>query len=207
MSIPLNDNDHSMAMATTPPPCSKSAAPIDPDITIMARLGAGEPSALQDLMDLHMTALHRAAVSITQDKMAAEDAVQMAFLQIWKIAPNWQAGRGSARAYLYRVMTHRCLDMLRRRRESLPGDIADRADPGPDALEQLSQQDRARQINAAMAELPPRQRAALSLFYYEHLSLKDAARSLELSPAAFESLLRRARARLKPFLADLEPLS
>ncbi len=179
----------------------------DPDEGLMKQLSAGEANALRALMDLHMTALHRAAFIILQDNMAAEDAVQMAFLQLWKIAPNWRVERGTVRAYLYRVTTHRCLDMLRKHKESLPGEMPDIIDTGPTPLDALAHKDMQAGMKTAMAKLPPRQRAALSLFYFQHYSLKQAAKSLDMNPSAFESLLRRARTRLKSLLINLETIS
>lgn len=179
----------------------------DPDDRLIKRLGAGDPFALQELMDLHMTSLHHAASYILRDKMAAEDAVQMSFLQLWKTAPNWQSGRGTVRAYLYRVMNHRCLDMLRKRKEILPGEVPDMIDTSPDPLDQLSRKDFETTMNQAISNLAPRQKMAIGLFYYQHQSLKEAAQSLDMTPAAFESLLRRARNSLKPLLSHMETLS
>ncbi|HEY5363770.1 MAG TPA: sigma-70 family RNA polymerase sigma factor, partial [Aestuariivirga sp.] len=76
-------------------------------------------------------------------------------------------------------------------------DIADMA-PGPDGWRELSQVSRA--VDTAIAQLPDRQRMALALVHFEQMSNIAAAEVMELSVDALESLLARARRRLKEIL-------
>jgi len=176
----------------------------DPDALLMARLASGDEAALALLMDRHLSAIHAAAYYMLSDNMAAEDVTQMAFLQLWKIAPQWETGRGKVLTYLYRISSHRCLDILRKTKEHSQGDYPDIEDDHPNGFDTLSKKDDANILNSALAELPPRQRLALTLFYYQHQSLKQASEIMNITPTAFESLLRRARNRLRPILLSRE---
>jgi RNA polymerase sigma-70 factor (ECF subfamily) len=69
----------------------------------------------------------------------------------------------------------------------------DVADPGPGAPETLSRSEDLTRLTAAIQALPPRQRAALTLFYYEEVSGEEAATVLGVSRRAFWSLLHRSR--------------
>lgn len=172
----------------------------DPDALLLDRLKRGDETALSDLIDRHIKKIHAVAYRMLGDRMQAEDVAQMVFLNFWQTAPNWESGRGRVLTYLYRVTTHRCLDILRKSKETFPGELPDIEDHRPDALDKLHQNDQRIEIESALAQLSHRQRVALTLFYYEHQSLKDASKILEMTPSAFESLLRRARQSLKSFL-------
>lgn len=178
-------------------PAANDGTTHDADEPLRLRLASGDETALSELMDRHMTKIFATAYRLLGDKMQAEDVTQMVFLKLWQIAPTWESGRATLLTYLYRVTNHRCLDILRKSKESLPGELPDMADQRPSAFDKISKTETSEQIKHALGELSNRQRAAISLFYYDHKSLKDAAYILDITPSAFESLLRRARAALK----------
>lgn len=196
--------------ALTPIISSQEETPtIDTDAPLLRRLADGDQKALSELMDKHMRKIHGTAYRMLGDRMKSEDVTQMVFLKLWQIAPTWEAGRGTILSYLYRMTTHRCLDILRKSKESLPGELPDVTDQSPSALDHMAQAETSERVNSALGHLPHRQRAAISLFYYDHQSLKSSANIMDMTPAAFESLLRRARAALKSLLVheDMELLS
>ena len=172
----------------------------DADEPLRLRLIAGDEGALSELMDRHMSKIYATAYRMLGDKMQAEDVTQMVFLKLWQIAPTWESGRATLLTYLYRVTTHRCLDILRKTKESLPGVLPDMVDNRPSAFDHIANAETSAQMQLALNELSDRQRAAITLFYYEHKSLKTAAKIMDITPSAFESLLRRARATLKSHL-------
>ncbi len=174
--------------------------PIDPDSALITRMGQEDAGALSELMDRHMRKIHAAAFRMLGDAARAEDVTQIVFLSLWQTAPQWEFGRATALTYLYRMTTHRCLDILRKSKEALPGILPDITDAAPNAFDKLADVEQHGQIDAALNQLPERQKVALVLFYYEQQSLKDAALIMDIKPAAFESLLRRARQALKPLL-------
>jgi len=191
---------------TAPPPKAKSH---DADEPLRQRLAEGDQTALAELMDRHMNKIYGTAYTMLGDPMKAEDVTQMVFLKLWQIASKWETGRATILTYLYRVTTHRCLDILRKTKEQLPGELPDITDKAPSALDHIVQEQRSEHVQNALRQLSPRQRVAITLFYFEHHSLKSAADIMDMTPAAFESLLRRARKTLKPLLIhlDLESLS
>lgn len=151
----------------------------------------------------------------------AEDAVQEAMLRALRGRSGFE-GRSSLRTWLHRIATRVCLDALGdRRRRVLAMDLgpagnleaplvevaAERwIEPIPDALvvpAQAGPEERALAREgirlafvAALQHLPPRQRAALLLSEVVGLSAKEAAETLEMSVAALNSAMQRARATL-----------
>lgn len=178
----------------------ENASQSDPDEALRLRIAQGDQTAFADFMDRHMAKIHSTAYRLLGDQMLAEDVTQMVFLKLWQIAPTWETGRAKILTYLYQVTTHRCLDILRKSSENLPGEMDDMIDERPDALDQITQKERAVSIHERLMSLPHRQRTALTLFYYEHHSLKSASKIMDVTPAAFESLLRRARQSLKTLI-------
>ena len=172
-----------------------------PDDRLMAASATGAADAFAVLVDRHSPSAWRLAWRLTGDAGEAEDLVQEGFARLWRQAPRWQAGQSGVGAYLQRVITNLAIDRSRRQRPQLMNELPDQADTAPPADAVLAEADLATRIQACLACLPERQRAAIVLTYWEGLTGPMAAELLELSPKAFESLLIRARAALKSVLA------
>jgi RNA polymerase sigma-70 factor (ECF subfamily) len=137
----------------------------------------------------------------------AEDAVQEALLRAWKGRASFDGGPG-ARAWLYRIVTTTCFDILRaaqRRGELAVESIADVPwlQPCPDALLDAAAGPEGAAIRRETVELaylaviqllPARQRGVLLLRDVEGYSAAETAGMLGLSVAAVTSALQRARA-------------
>ncbi|HEU0032167.1 MAG TPA: RNA polymerase subunit sigma-70 [Kofleriaceae bacterium] len=146
----------------------------------------------------------------------AEDALQNALVRAWKGFAGFE-GRSSLRTWLYRITTHACLDLIgERRARTLPERVVPSGQDAPfdaDWLEPLpdGELDAHRAPDAVYASreavrlafvvalqvLPPRQRAALILRDVVGLSAEETAATLDLSVAATNSALQRARATLE----------
>jgi RNA polymerase sigma-70 factor (ECF subfamily) len=150
----------------------------------------------------------------------AEDLVQETFARAWRARARFRReGRWSFRAWLYRIATNACLDHLARRAPRLlPADVAPAADseadvppvasdvawldPYPDRLVDPHEAAVAREtleiaFVAAIQHLPSRQRAALILRDAAGFSARETAGLLGTSVPAVNSVLQRARERLR----------
>jgi RNA polymerase sigma-70 factor (ECF subfamily) len=140
---------------------------------------------------------------MTGDRAQAEDISQETFLRFWQAAPRWQSdGKANILTWLRRVATRLCIDERRRHRPIYSDVIPDRPDPTPHADLEIVRSETAQRVQAAILTLPERQRAALVLSYYQQASQSEGALALDVSEKAYESLLSRARAKLKISLAD-----
>lgn len=178
-----------------------SQSPTDRDDGLMAASATGATAAFRLLVDRHSPSAWRLAWRLCGDAAEAEDLVQEGFARLWRQAPRWQPGQSGVGAFLQRVITNLAIDRSRRQRPQLMDELPDHADPAPLADALLAEADLATRIQACLAALPDRQRAAIVLTYWEGLTGPMAAEILELSPKAFESLLIRARTALKSVLA------
>ena len=134
----------------------------------------------------------------------AEDAVQAAFLSIWRSRGQYDAGKGPIGAWMMTVVRNRSIDiarMPRRHRESAAeiseGDLID-----PVRVDELAaQQETARHLRTAVASLPPRQRAVVTLGYFGDLSQSEIASRLDVPLGTVKGRARAALRTLQPAVA------
>ncbi len=141
------------------------------------------------------------AMRMTGNAQDAEEVAQEAFLRVWSAAERWQPGGARFTTWLYRVVMNLCLDRKRRAPMLAMDDVAEPADPAPGGLESCVGEQARDLVQAALASLPDRQRAAVALCYYGEVSCQEAADTLEVSLSALESLLVRGRRGLRDFFA------
>lgn len=176
----------------------------DPDAEFVRKAGAGDARAAEALVRRHLPRMVALARRMLSDGAEAEDVAQEVFLRVWRDAARWKPGAAKFETWMHRVALNLCYDRLRRRREKPDADAGlDVADPAPLASEAWLAQQRAVKVQAALAQLPERQRAAIALVHFQELSNIAAAEMLEVSVEALESLLARGRRALKTALADV----
>ena len=176
----------------------------DPDAELVARAGTGDRAAAQALMARHLAKLLTLARRMLGDRSEAEDAVQEVFLRLWTHAARWQPGKAKFETWLYRVTMNQCFDRLRKKPTAELEAAAQIADPGPGPDARLDNAALTLQVDAALAQLPERQRAAILLCHYQECGNIEAAEMLGISVEALESLLARGRRTLRTRLAYLK---
>lgn len=177
-----------------------------PDEALLARYAAGDAAAARALAArLVPRVLALATRFLGGDRAEAEDVAQEAMLRLWRAAPGWRPGEGKVSTWLYRVTVNLCADRRRRaaRRETYPGPEAlpEAEDGTPGAAERLAQAERLAALDAALAELPERQRQAVVLRHIEGLSNPEIAEVMEIGVEAVESLTARGKRALAAALA------
>jgi RNA polymerase sigma-70 factor, ECF subfamily len=191
------------------------------DQRLIAAATSGDAAAFSALAERHRAELQVHAYRMLGSLEDAQDAVQDALLRAWRSRATYD-GRSTFRAWLYRITTNACLRILERRpRRLMPYDAGPAAEVGarplppsdlpwlqpyPDRLLDESPEPGdavvAREtielaFLAAIQHLPPRQRAVLILRDALDWSADETAAVLEMSVAAANSALQRARATMK----------
>ena len=179
------------------------------DVALLARIQAGDDRALRIIYDLHADLVYGVARRVTRDEHLARDIVQDVFTYLWELPGRVDLLRGSLRAYLAVVAHRRAVDEVRRgeRRKRTESSAAAEfvlTEAGPeDGVSEASAQDwRKRRLAAGMAQLPPEQRAALELAYYDGLTYTQVAKALGIPEGTAKSRLRLAMGRLRVVLGD-----
>ncbi len=174
------------------------------DADLMARVKRGEVLAFRLLSMRHVGRAHAIAVRITHNREDAEEAVQDALAKIWQHAARYDDGRGAFGTWFYSILTRCALDRLRRRRptaENIDDHTDALADPRENGEAAWLRQGDAKRIQNAVAALPPQQKLAVVLCYYEAFTQPEAARIMNMNLKALEGLLFRAKKALKTSLA------
>ena len=193
----------------------------DSDAALVEAHLAGDPQAFGELFRRHRDRLWAVALRTTGNHEEAADALQDALVSAFRRAESYR-GDAAVTTWLHRIVVNACLDRLRRRKvraaDPLPDDLEERAargdvvagaapgptsDPGPEG--QVIARERRGQVLAALAELPPDQRAALVLVDMEGYAVAEAAAILEVPSGTVKSRCARGRARLASLLGELAP--
>ena len=173
----------------------------DPDLELVRRVGAGDGPACAALVDRHLARIVGLAGRMLGNRAEAEEVAQDVFLRVWQQAGRWRAGEARFSTWLHRVTVNLCHDRLRRRRETTLEAAGDPPSPDPPPGAALQRAAVVARVEAALQQLPERQRAAILLSHYQELGNIEAAAVLGVSVEALESLLARGRRRLKELLA------
>ncbi|WP_299611821.1 RNA polymerase sigma factor [uncultured Tateyamaria sp.] len=167
----------------------------DDDAALLARYARGDAAAARALTVRLVPRAHAQAFRMLGDAAEAEDVAQEAMVRLWRVAPDWRAGEAQVTTWLYRVVSNLCTDRLRKRPRSgvALDDFAEPMDPAPGAEDKMQDDARRDALRGAMAELPERQRLALSLRHFDGASNPEIAETLGVSVEAVESLTARAK--------------
>lgn len=173
------------------------------DDALVTRVAAGDDDALAALYDRHGRAAYGLAVSVIRDRQLAEDAVQNAFLDVWRTAKRRCKRGESMRAWIMLLVHRRSVDLVRREelRRRVPTDM-----PAPataaSADDDAEMRSTALRVRAALARIPPHERTLLELAYYGGLSQSELALRLGLPLGTVKSRMFSGLARLRDLLAD-----
>ena len=191
-----------MALVTAAGAWSVQAAElVDGDAELLRAVAGGDRAAFDRLSRRHLDRAYGVALRMTGSRADAEDVVQDVFLRVWLKPEAWRPGQAQFSTWLYRVVVNRCLDLKRRPKGTELDAIEEPQDPDDNAEDTLLQAERGRALEAAVAQLPERQRAAIVLTYTAGLRNAEAASAMDISVKAFEALLVRAKRELRDHLA------
>lgn len=178
-----------------------------------ARYRAGEATAFDQVVTDYASPAYATAVKVLADPSLAEEAVQEAFVRIWKSAHKFESARGNERTWILSVVRNQSIDMLRKRNrhpesdiDAVPGLalIRDPEDPWKAVAEKLQ----SAQVKHALDQLPAEQRGVIQLAFFAGMRSVDIARSLNLPEGTVRSRMRLGLGKLREMLknTDLAPL-
>jgi RNA polymerase sigma-70 factor (ECF subfamily) len=167
---------------------------------LMGAVATGDPSAFKTLVDRHLPGMVAVARRMLRDDAEAEDIAQDAFLRLWRSASSLEVTDAGVRPWLRRVVSNLCIDRVRGSARVTVTDEVPEVPVAPRQQAALEAEETRKRVDAALKELPERQRLALTLFHYEGMSQIEIGRVMGISDEAVESLLARARRQLKTAL-------
>ena len=180
-------------------------------IALLDRVALADEAALRELYELTSSKLYGVAVRVVGNRSWAEDVLQEAFLNIWRIAGDYKATLSPPMAWMCLIVRSRGLDFLRRR----TSDRADTAQELDEVLADTLEGDSANPMDMALAgeqawalhqclsQLENKQREVVSLAYLRDLSHGELAEQLKLPLGTVKTWIRRGLAQLRGCMSRL----
>jgi len=175
----------------------------DGDADLARRMAARDQSSLGELYDRYAPLAYAVAMRVLGDPGRSEDAVQEAFLNLWRGAARFDPARGSLRTWLIASVRNRAIDQLRgrslkeRRELALQQDV-EAAGEGPEEAAAAAQERAA--VQAALAELPEEQRQAVLLAYFGGFTQPEIAEMAGVPLSTVKGRMRLALDKLSTYL-------
>lgn len=178
---------------------------IHDDDLLMSQVKGGSVDAFEELYDRYGVQAYRVARSICHDQGHTEDAIQEAFLSIWKSRTSYQPQRGTVAAWLLTVVRYRAIDVARRDhkhggRRAAEDTLATHPTLGALA-EQVANRDAAERLRALLTRLPDAQREVITLAFYGELTHTEIATALDLSAGTVKGRMRLGLQKLRTNIA------
>jgi RNA polymerase sigma-70 factor, ECF subfamily len=190
----------------------------EPSPALVQRAQAGDRDALSTLVQSQQTYVYSIAMSLMHNPADAADMTQEAFVRLLRSLGTYRA-ETKFTTWLYRLVTNICLDGLRRRGRPVdsldepastqagddaqtPGERLADSDRWTQPEEEVQLRESADEVRAALASLPPAQRLALTLHYFQDQRYEDIADVMALPLNTVKSHIRRGKERLALVLSN-----
>ena len=173
------------------------------DEALVLLAARSEQSALAELYDRYGRPAYGLALRILRDDTLAEDAVQEAFMSLWRTAPRFVPERGKASTWILTLVHRKAVDIVRReqvrRTDALADDAGDQAQAADEEAWLRLQRER---VQNALRQLPDQQREAIELAYYGGFTQSELAERLGQPLGTIKSRMFAGLARLRELLEE-----
>ena len=175
------------------------------DEALVALVERGQDSALGELYDRFGGPAYALAVRIVRDEALAEDAVQDAFLTVWRTAARFVPERGRAGTWIMTLVHRRAVDLVRREEHRRAEPLEAAPEPQEQAAEDVASLRLERErVRDALRLLPDQQREILELAYYGGFTQSELADRLGQPIGTIKSRMFAGLSRLRDLLADAD---
>jgi len=173
------------------------------DEALVLLAARSEQSALAELYDRYGRPAYGLALRVLRDDTLAEDAVQEAFMSLWRTAPRFVPERGKASTWILTLVHRKAVDIVRReqvrRTDALVEDAGDQANAADEEAWLRLQRER---VQNALRQLPDQQREAIELAYYGGFTQSELAERLGQPLGTIKSRMFAGLARLRELLEE-----
>lgn len=180
----------------------------DADLSLMSRVAAGEPQAVEQLYDRFASLVYRLAFQAMPTRADAEDAVQEIFVRLWRTADRYDPKRAALVTWVMLISRRHLVDRLRRTKARVRAVTLDEKQSEPTRGEQSSSlgsttlmsmemHERFGELMERIATLPELQRTVVTRAYLGGQTLRQIGEELNTPIGTIKSALSRALVRLR----------
>jgi len=169
--------------------------------SLVARIAAGDQTALGELYDATAAKLYGVARAILKSTHDAEEATCDAYAQVWHEAGRYDATRASVLGWLSVICRARAVDLLRRRKVRVQAvaratsDAAEQMSPAAEELLQSVQE--GTRVHRALSQLPETPRRLIAMAFLQDLSHDEIATAMQMPMGTVKSHIRRGLAAMR----------
>lgn len=156
--------------------------------------------AFEEFFSRHARSVYSLMVGQFGGTGLADDAVQEAFISVWRFARTYRPERGGVAGWLYTIARNAGYDAARRRRAHWLGDVPDRVDPAPSPEDQAAAKLDAFRLHVCVERLPQSEREIIELAYFEGMSQSEIALELDMPLGTVKTRNRAALMHLAEIL-------
>jgi RNA polymerase sigma-70 factor (ECF subfamily) len=177
------------------------------DEDLMPLVHDGDARAFEVVFDRHSDAAFSLAYRMCGRRGMAQDVVQEAFLSLWRSGARYDRARGSVRSWILGVVRNRTIDLFRRDtvragRDINAESIVERMASTEDIARDTERRQDARDVRAALHDLPPDQRQVIELAYFGGFSHTQIAEMLDVPAGTVKGRMRLGLTKLRVALSD-----
>jgi RNA polymerase sigma-70 factor, ECF subfamily len=177
------------------------------DEDLMPLVHDGDARAFEVVFDRHADAAFSLAYRMCGRRGMAQDVVQETFLSLWRSGARYDRTRGSVRSWILGVVRNRTIDQFRRDavragRDVTADGVVERMPSREDLGGDAERRQDARDVRAALGDLPADQRQVIELAYFSGFSHAQIADMLGLPPGTVKGRMRLGLTKLRVALGD-----
>jgi RNA polymerase sigma-70 factor (ECF subfamily) len=173
------------------------------DEAVVALVARSDSEALAELYDRFGRLAYGLALRILRDEALAEDAVQDAFLHVWRSATSFMPERGKASTWILTLVHRRAVDLVRREHRRRAEQLSTTTESGgAETDEAVWLRYERERVQAALRQLPDQQREAIELAYYGGFTQSELAERLGQPIGTIKSRMFSGLGRLRELLAE-----
>jgi RNA polymerase sigma-70 factor, ECF subfamily len=173
---------------------------VDPLGELLRRAGRGDNDAFADLYDALAPTLHGVVLNVVRDPAQSEEVTQEAFIELWRLAPRYDASRGSVISWAATVAHRRAIDRVRSEqasRDRTEREAQKRATPAGDIAEQVVADLEGTRVRKALGRLTEMQRQAVELAYFGGHTYREVSVLLNVAEGTIKTRIRDGMIRLR----------
>jgi len=173
---------------------------VDPLGELLRRAGRGDNDAFADLYDALAPTLHGIVLKVVRDPAQSEEVTQEAFVELWKLAPRYDASRGSVRSWAATVAHRRAIDRVRSEqaaRDRTQREALKRPAAVGDVAEQVVADIEGTRVRKALGRLTEMQRQAVELAYFGGHTYREVGMLLNVAEGTIKTRIRDGMIRLR----------
>jgi RNA polymerase sigma-70 factor (ECF subfamily) len=172
----------------------------DPLGALLWEAGRGDQAAFADLYDALAPLVHGIVLRVLRDPAQSEEVTQEAFLELWRLAPRYDALRGSVRSWAATLAHRRAVDRVRSEqagRVRVEREAQTRPIQQSDVAEQVVATMDGVRVRKALERLTEIQRQAVELAYFGGHSYREVGLLLDVAEGTIKTRIRDGMIRLR----------